>query len=382
MPTPSPALVAACLLLASPAVGQDTSPTKPKVAVVPIAMEAFTLKPGDALSARALVTRPAVLKDLRGWTLETYRHRGPVYATCYSPDGRLLATGGHDGMIRLWEVESRRLLKILVGHSGTVYLLEWSPDGKHLAAVGDSYHVTLWDTESGHPLRKLTHKFVLGAIAWSPDGTRLAGAGGHSGVTQIWEVTRGLEKHVIEIGQAVSALAWAPDGTRLAVTVPPIGVQIYDTYTGKIARPLGPPATPATRAAWSPDSKLVAATGKEGLLIWDAASGDLVRTIAGVFHLVEWSPDGKRLAAGHLNANVTLFDPNTGGPFHVLAAAAKRLTWAPDSKTLATGDDTTVSSPVASVLLSGAQVSRLPAAASTWNGPPVFGSNSVTLALR
>src|SRR5262245_46448444 len=108
MPTPSTALAAACLLLASPAPGQDTPPTRPKVAVVPIAMDTFALKPGDPLSARALVTRPAALKDLRGWTLETYRHRGPVYATCYSPDGRLLATGGHDGMIRLWDVESRR----------------------------------------------------------------------------------------------------------------------------------------------------------------------------------------------------------------------------------------------------------------------------------
>src|SRR5438874_6085602 len=87
----------------------------------PIFAEALSPKPGGPLSLRALVTSPAPIKGVSSWTLETRRIRNRFSVTALSPDGKLVATGGIDGIIRLWDVRSGKLVKALVGHDSYVY---------------------------------------------------------------------------------------------------------------------------------------------------------------------------------------------------------------------------------------------------------------------
>src|SRR5579872_6917633 len=99
---------------------------------VPITPEPLALKTGAPLSTRALVARPPFVKGLRSWTVETRRHRGYLVTLAVSPDGRSLATGGLDGVVRVWDADSGRLVRALVGHDSYVYGLAWSPDGNTL----------------------------------------------------------------------------------------------------------------------------------------------------------------------------------------------------------------------------------------------------------
>src|SRR5437870_3111774 len=122
----------------------------------PIIGENLSPKPGAPLSARALITSPAPVKGVLSWTIETRRIRNRFSVTALSPDGKLVATGGIDGIIRLWDVDSGKLVKALVGHDSYVYGLAFSPGGRYLAS-GGSFDGTarIWEVATGLPLRVL-----------------------------------------------------------------------------------------------------------------------------------------------------------------------------------------------------------------------------------
>jgi WD40 repeat protein len=72
-----------------------------------------------------------------------------------SSDGRLVASGGEDGTVRLWEASSGRLLATLQGHTGAVGSVALSSDGRLVASGGDDGTVRLWEAKSGTCLRTL-----------------------------------------------------------------------------------------------------------------------------------------------------------------------------------------------------------------------------------
>ncbi len=100
-----------------------------------------------------------------------------------SPDAAQLATAGVDGAIRIWNLASGELLRVLVGHNSYVYSLSWSPDGKTLASAGSwDATIRLWNAANGMPLRVFNSpKGYVGRVAWSPNGARLLASGDHSG---------------------------------------------------------------------------------------------------------------------------------------------------------------------------------------------------------
>jgi WD40 repeat protein len=106
-------------------------------------------------------------------------HGGPVWALAYSPDGRLLASGGYDRTVRLWDLLERRELAALRGHLSTVAGLAFSPDGNTLASVAHDKTIRLWDVPTGlsHPLGP-RQTLTLRSVAFFPDGRSVAtGAG-------------------------------------------------------------------------------------------------------------------------------------------------------------------------------------------------------------
>src|SRR5207302_2301391 len=97
--------------------------------------------PGDPLGPLALVKRPAHLVGVQGWTIATAGDVGDVLALAFSPDDRWLASASTDGVIRLWEPATGRLVRAFmttVSRSTWEYpiLLDWSPNSTCLASGG------------------------------------------------------------------------------------------------------------------------------------------------------------------------------------------------------------------------------------------------------
>ena len=122
-------------------------------------------------------------------------HTRGVHSVAFSPDGGLLASGGADCKIRLWDVSTGRDIGKHMKQVPIVHSVAFSSDGATVASGGRDSVVRLFDVGTGQRTRTLAIRPGIGrlgytwAVAFSPDGTMLASAGG--GGIRLWDVKVG-----------------------------------------------------------------------------------------------------------------------------------------------------------------------------------------------
>src|SRR5207247_9739124 len=77
----------------------------------------------------------------------------------FSPDGRLIAAAGVDGVVTLWSGDSGRVVRSIAGHQGLVTSLAFSPDGRRLVTIGWDRMVKFWDRSEEHTLNS-SHEWI------------------------------------------------------------------------------------------------------------------------------------------------------------------------------------------------------------------------------
>ena len=224
--------------------------------------ESLLYRPGDVV-----VWNPADgnrVADLAG-------HPTAVWAVKASKDGKLAATAGYDGLVKLWDLPARTLKNDLKKHKGWVRSLDFSADGSKLATAGEDGTVVVWDTSNGSELKTIAaHGGPVTSVAFAPDGATLATGGGDK-LVKLWDVASGNEKAKLEgHSDALWTVVYSPDGTKLATAGADRLVKIWNAADNKELACLTGHKDWVTCAAFTPDgARLATGSLDGGVKFWD-----------------------------------------------------------------------------------------------------------------
>ncbi|HYT90483.1 MAG TPA: WD40 repeat domain-containing protein, partial [Gemmataceae bacterium] len=325
------------------------------------------------------------------------------FVVAIAPDGKTVATGGggfergNTNPIKLWDIQSGRLLASFDAHATAIHALAFSADGKRLLSASAEARfglagggtevvpgaVCVWDAATRKQVARYpnaTHGVVFapGGYSWisqgrdnrlhffetaggkqiadiplpgstfafSPDGQVLAATGLGQPISLLGAV-EGKEVRRLEgkVGNGWPTLFFAPDGktlacvTRLNWSVPGGTIRLWDVPSGKEIQPYPVHAHEVACVAQTPDGKTVASGGQDGkLFLWEAATGKRLHRLAdhvsGVTALA-FSPDGRLLTSGGKHGEVCLWRVADGKELlRLKSGSILSLTFAADGKSI------------------------------------------------
>jgi WD40 repeat protein len=134
----------------------------------------------------------------------------------FHPQSSLFASGGADGLIKIWQFGQLKSLQTLDGHSAAVYTLAFSPDRQFLVSGSGDRTIKLWNFHTGETLNTLKgHDDEVVSIAVSPDGQLLASAS-REGIVKLWDIS---DRHplgrLLKTLAAYPPVAFTPDSQTL-----------------------------------------------------------------------------------------------------------------------------------------------------------------------
>lgn len=140
------------------------------------------------------------------------------YQAIFSPDGRFLAVPSRND-IQIWDAGSGQLDRILTGHTSTVEAIAYSPDGRHLASGCDDRLIKVWDTDTGDERYSFSgHRDEVARLAYSGDGRSLVSSA-EDGEILIWHMATGRPLYQLDrLPHEGWGFLLAPDRSNLAIT--------------------------------------------------------------------------------------------------------------------------------------------------------------------
>ncbi len=236
------------------------------------------------------------------WKLDTgtdptwrqiFSARGGVYCAQVSPDGKKVAatTSSTAGTVKIWSVQSGKLLRELKGHKGEAYFAAWSPDSKLLASSGKDDTVRVWDVDTGkQALETLTgHMSLVTCMVFGATRPVLASCCGYMII--IWERQ--------QLGRIVTVMQ------RLELL------------------------THSEHISLSPDDSRLASWGRDGKIrVWDVSTGQPISAISDIVHSrvqdIAWTPDCKHIRYA-VSAGSTVRVWRAGAKVYVLTFMCRQI---------------------------------------------------------
>ncbi|MFV1965689.1 MAG: WD40 repeat domain-containing protein [Pirellulaceae bacterium] len=205
-----------------------------------------------------------------------------VYSVASSPDGKLLAASGADGLAHIWSMEEKKLVATIQGHSDWVLGVSFSPDGKFLATASADNSSQVWEVGSWNSVRKLPQSDTVHGAAFSADGTLLALAvgGPKDRAIRIRRRDNAQQTRAIGLGTTTPLdVIWAPKGNKLYVPCSDNTLKVYNAANGALIANLSGHEDWVYCAAVNADETRFASGSADGVVkLWNGADNKLLAT--------------------------------------------------------------------------------------------------------
>jgi WD40 repeat protein len=241
---------------------------------------------------------------------------GKVTALAFAEDGRYLATGSKDGILTVWDTNSRKVIFGGRRHSDLlagVAFLPKDPHGRLVFARGREVVVERWQKVFEREGLLLRSAAEVRALAIRPQGEVVIAAA--DGTLSAWDVHTGRQQTAKRFAaERPKTVCFSPDGRLLAVACPNNTIRLVDGRTGTELKSLAGFQGEISALGFSADGgRLAAGSSAKHIYIWDVSDGQLIWSeLAGnVVGGVAFTSDGGRLAVACGNGAVQIWDLRT-----------------------------------------------------------------------
>jgi WD40 repeat protein len=254
---------------------------------------------------------------------------GAVYSIALSPDGKKVVSGSEDGAVRLWDIDTCKLIKKWTGHTMIVISVCWSRDGRRVLSGSHDGTARQWDVETTPEPTEIilasikTGHIEVWAVVYSPDTTLIA-TGGRDGPytpnlmessVKIWDAKTGklvvtLKRHT----HPVRCLAWTKDGSTLISGSWDCSIRTWNTTKWEQTAVLLEHTNLVVGIAISPNDRILASVSYDNTVrLWDLGLDNGQPICSPLQHAVfglcvSFSAGGKRLATGYSDKNAYSWD--------------------------------------------------------------------------
>jgi WD40 repeat protein len=258
-----------------------------------------------------------------------------VLSLAISTDGEILASSSGKE-IKLWEVETGKLLRTMSGHGGDVRTLAISPDGEAVASGSGDGTIRFWDVETGELLDTLADAGWVTAVGFSDRGNKLLSSATERSL-QVWDVWRGRSLYSLN---GIGPIAFARNGNLAATGGGRSAIRLWDVPAGQLLRNIAIPSSKegVTAIALTEDGETLvhAISESNRIFVWNLEAGEIRHTLNGHEGEVEAiviSPDGKLFASSSEDGTIILWDLASGRKLKAMEGKGA-IVFSPDSETL------------------------------------------------